>query len=238
MDFKKILFYVVILIVLYSLYKWLFRDAQTLNILDMGSAKESLTKKLKSGGGSTLFGYSFWIYVNGWEYRLGSEKVILQREGVNDNEFGPKISLSPNVNDLEITLASLSSSDGSSERKDCTIKNIPLQKWTHVVVTTNNQSIDTYIDGKLVKTCLLKGSPVVSEEAPIKVFPGSSGSNEKGYDGFLAKLRYYSRTLNPREVYELYKEGPNRGLLGNFLNKYKLKFAYYVDNEEVGALTI
>ena len=63
-------------------------------------------------------------------------------------------------------------------------------------------------------------------------------TSEKGYDGFLAKLRYYSRTLNPREVYELYKEGPNKGIFGNFLNKYKLKFSYYVDNEYGGGITI
>lgn len=237
MDFKKILFYVVLFIVLFSLYRWLFRDQQTLNILDMGSAKESHTKKLKSGGASTLFAYSFWMYVSSWNHGKGQEKVIIQRDGTGDNDFCPKIALSPNVNDLEITLATLSGGGNDSENKECVIKNIPLQKWTHIAVTTNNQSIDTYVDGKLVKTCLLKGSPQINEDADIKVCP-PNGTSEKGYDGFLAKLRYYSRTLNPREVYELYKEGPNKGIFGNFLNKYKLKFSYYVDNEYGGGITI
>jgi len=233
MDLKKILFYVVIFIVLFALYRWLFRDQQTLNIMDMGSAKDSLTKKLKSGGASTLFAYSFWIYVNGWDYRLNSDKVIVQRDGLGESEYCPKIALSKNVNDLEITLAT-----SPDENDTCTIKNIPLQKWTHIVVTTNNQSIDTYVDGKLVKTCLLTGAPKINEAADIKVCPAASGSGDKGYDGHLAKLRYYSRTLNPREVYELYKEGPNKGIFGNFLNKYKLKFSYHVDNEYVGGFTI
>tara|TARA_Y100001935_G_C16838419_1_gene282845 strand:- start:183 stop:461 length:279 start_codon:yes stop_codon:yes gene_type:complete len=92
--------------------------------------------------------------------------------------------------------------------------------------------MDSYIDGKLVKTSLLGGSPKIFGDTDIHICPGG------GYDGYVAKVRYYARTLNPREVYELYKEGPSKSLFGNLLGKYKLKFAYYVDNKEEGALTI
>ena len=237
MDFKKIFFYVFIIIVIFSLYKWLFRDSTTVNILDMQSAKKPHTKKLKSGGSSVQFAYSFWIYVTGWEYRLNDEKIIVERKGADADEPCPKIALAKNVNDLEITLATSSNSGSSVE--PCKIRNIPLQKWTHIVVTTNIQSMDTYIDGKLVKTCLLKGPAKINAEADILVSSASSStSNNNGFDGNIAKLRYYPRTLNPREVYELYKEGPQKGLFGNLFNKYKLKFQYLVDNEVQGTLTI
>lgn len=235
MDFKKIVFYVLIFIAIFALYRWLFGDSKTTYILDMGNAKHSHTKKLKNGAGSNEFGYSFWIFVKGWEYRLASEKIIIRRK--NNDKFCPKISLAGNVNDLVITLASLS--EDGSEAESCVIKNIPLQKWTHVVVTTNTQSIDTYIDGKLVKTCILPGAPSISEESEVEICPGESdASTQKGFNGNISKVRYYARTLNPREVYELYKEGPYRGLFKNFLNKYKLRFAYYVDGEEAGGITI
>ena len=53
MDIKKILFYVVIVLVIYSLYKWLFRDPASSNLLDMGSAKEETiikSEKIKKLG--------------------------------------------------------------------------------------------------------------------------------------------------------------------------------------------
>ena len=231
MDIKKILFYVVIVLVIYSLYKWLFRDPASSNLLDMGSAKEETiikSEKIKGNKDSTFFAYAFWVYVSSWE--TGKEKIIIKKG--DGEEVCPKISLKPNVNDLDITLATLGSSGDSGNKQTKTIKNIPLQKWTHIVITTNNQSMDSYIDGKLVKTSLLGGSPKIYGDKDIHICPGG------GYDGYIAKVKYYSRTLNPREVYELYKEGPAKGIFGNLLGKYKLKFAYYVDNKEEGAVTI
>jgi hypothetical protein len=231
MDIKKILFYVVIVLIIYSLYKWLFRDPASSNLLDMGSGKEEKiikSEKLKGNKDSTFFAYSFWIYVSSWE--AGKEKILIKKGG--EGEYCPKIALDSNVNDLIITLATLGTTGGSSNSQTKKIKNIPLQKWTHIVITTNNQSMDSYIDGKLVKTFLLGGSPKIYGDKDIHICPGG------GYDGYIAKVRYYSRTLNPREVYELYKEGPAKGIFGNLLGKYKLKFAYYVDNKEEGNLTI
>jgi len=228
MDIKKILFYVVIVLVIYSLYKWLFRDATTSNLLDMGDAKtETIIKSenIKGNKDSNFFAYSFWMYISTWE--TGRPKVIIKKG--TGNTASPEISLDSNVNDLTITLATIESEQSTG---NSTIKNIPLQKWTHIVITTNNQSIDSYVDGKLVKTTLLGSAPRIAEDADIHICPYG------GFDGFIAKVRYYARTLNPREVYELYKEGPSKGMLGNLLGRYKMKFAYYVDNKEEGVLTI
>jgi len=242
MDIKKIIFYVVIIIVVFSLYKWLFRDGTTTNVLDMASGKKEKivpVEDMKGDTGSTFFTYSMWVYISSWNYRLGQEKVLVERVGSDETESCPKIALAQNVNDLEITLASLQSVENSdSNSKTCVIKNIPLQKWTHILVTTNNHSLDTYIDGKLVKTCLLPGSPKINGEAELKVCPKSTDGSDGGFDGHIAKVRYYPKTLNPREAYELYKEGPSKGLFGNLMSKYKLKFSYYVDNKEEGTITI
>jgi len=72
----------------------------------------------------------------------------------------------------------------------------------------------------------------------INICPPNTANGEAGFAGFIAKVRYYSRALNPREVYELYREGYSGSLLGNLFNKYKLRFSYIKDNEEVGSLEI
>ena len=120
----------------------------------------------------------------------------------------------------------------------CSVSNIPLQKWTHVAVSVNNRSLDTYIDGKLVKTCLLEGAPKIDGTSPVHICPPNGSGGENGFDGHVAKVRYYSRALNPREIYEIYKEGYSGSLLGSILNKYRLRFSYIKDNEEVGSLEI
>ena len=106
----------------------------------------------------------------------------------------------------------------------CKISNVPIQKWTHILFTTNNKTLDTYLDGKLVRTCVLSGVPKMDKKAPLFLTPGKEGA--KGFSGYTSKLRYYSRTLNPREVYDVYKEGYSDNPLGNLLGKYKMKVAW------------
>jgi hypothetical protein len=233
MDIKKILFYVVIFILIITIYKWLFRDSTTTNLIDMQDASTLTTipqTKLNGKEDSVFFTYSYWVYISSWK---AGEKVIIKRSGAGASEFCPKISLNAHVNDLDITLAT--SNEASSDTgsvKTHNVKSIPLQKWTHIVITTNNQSMDAYIDGKLVKTFLLDGPPKISGDGVHEICPGG------GFDGFIAKVRYYSRSLNPREVFELYKEGPSKGLLGNLLGRYQLRMSYSVDNKEEGVITI
>ena len=230
MDIKKVLMYVVIVILVYLLYKWLFRDPTSSNLLDSGDGTQQKivkAKDIKGNKDSTYFTYSMWIYVSSWD--TTKEKVLLKR-GNGENSC-PKIALKKNVNDLDITLATHNAT-GSSSTPSTSVKNVPLQKWTHIALSTNNQSLDIYLDGKLVKTFLLKGSPKVNGDEDIVICP------DGGFKGYIAKVKNYSKTLNPREIYELYKEGPSKSMFGNLLGKYKLKFAYYVDNKEEGALTI
>ena len=233
MDIKKVLFYVVIFIVLFSLYKWLFRDSTTSNLVDMQDASTyKLIKATELNGkeDSVFFTYSFWVYISTWD---NTAKTIIQRKGATTSNFCPKISLAQHKNDLEILLATSTSINGGSVTTEpFTIKNVPLQKWTHIVVTTTGQSMDAYIDGKLVKTVLLNGTPKISGDGDHDICPSG------GFDGFIAIVRYYSRSLNPREVYELYKEGPSKGLFGNLFGKYKLRFSYSKDNREEGVITI
>jgi hypothetical protein len=110
---------------------------------------------------------------------------------------------------------------------NCTVKNIPLQKWTHLLVSTAGRSLDVYIDGKLVKTCLLPGVAKMDPTAPLQLCA------DGGFSGFTSRLRYYSRSLNPREVYEIYKEGYSSSWFGEALNRYKLSVAFSKDNNEI-----
>ena len=235
MNFKTIIIGFIALLVIIWLYRYFFSDPTETELVSMGSGETTKTlsaDKLSGNPGSSDFTYNTWIYIKDWNYKLTEEKVILSRGEIDDDSMS--ISLAPSANDLNIKMKVI----GGTEKYKCVVKNIPLQRWTHLLITNNNRALDTYIDGKLVKTCLLDALPVINGLESLNVCPPNTATGEPGFKGFVAKVRYYSRTLNPREAYELYKEGYSGSLFGNLINKYRLRFSYIKDNQEVGSLEI
>ena len=62
----------------------------------------------------------------------------------------------------------------SNPSKTCTIRNIPIQKWIHLVVSIHGRVIDLYLNGKLVRSCLSADVPNISglsSTSNVKVAP-------------------------------------------------------------------
>jgi len=239
---NKYLLGVIIVIVLYVVYSYFFKDHTAANLVGMHNAKQQLRIEAATipGNASSIdFSFSIWIYINDWNYQYGEKKLILVRgKKALQGERSPQLYLDPNTNDLTVEVLCYDSASKSAPAKisPCKISNVPIQKWTHILFTTNNKTLDTYLDGKLVRTCVLSGVPKMDKKAPLFLTPGAEG--EKGFSGYTSKLRYYSRTLNPREVYDVYKEGYSDNPLGQLLGKYKMKVAFMKGSEELNAFEI
>ena len=127
----------------------------------------------------------------------------------------------------------------------CKIDEVPLQKWVHVLVSTFGKTLDTYINGKLERTCILDNVVKVNPESSVYVNPLHEHTDNQGnltslktWDGWVANGRYYPYYLNPQEVWNIYKEGYDSGGFGGVLEKYRIKFVFLVGNEEKGAFMI
>lgn len=83
----------------------------------------------------------------------------------------------------------------------CDIKFFPMQKWVSLNVGLTNNILNISIDGKLVKTCSLKGAPKIINR-DLMVSPGG------GFNGFLSNLKVSSKELSPEAILDLYKDGP------------------------------
>jgi hypothetical protein len=95
---------------------------------------------------------------------------------------------------------------------ECTVKDIPIQKWVHVVITVTNNSIEVYLDGKLYQTCPIKGSPKPSLD---NMHVSANG----GFNGYIAQLQYSNMALPFTTIKKIYNKGPQ--LKSTMIDKVK-----------------
>tara|TARA_B100001175_G_C19492844_1_gene633582 strand:- start:1414 stop:2247 length:834 start_codon:yes stop_codon:yes gene_type:complete len=115
----------------------------------------------------------------------------------------------------------------------CTIKNIPLQKFCHIILSYNDKALDVYLNGKLVKTCLIPGVPFIDSDADVKVTPKG-----ESYSGYSSKFKFWPAPMDPQKAWDNYSDGYSTGLgFSNFFAKYKLKVALLENNVEEGSIT-
>ena len=110
----------------------------------------------------------------------------------------------------------------------CKVQNVPLQRWVNIIISLYGRTLDVYIDGKLVRTCLLPGVAKISQTAPVIITPNG------GFSGWTANFQYWANSTSPQQAYDIYKNGYGGSALGDFFNKYRLKLAFMEDNTERG----
>ena len=235
MNFQTIILGVIIVVIFYLVWKYVFSDNTTASLSMGGSAKTLRNIPANSLPGkpaSIDFTFSIWIYVDNWQYQYGKPKTIFRRSNSKSGTLCPSVSLASSTNDLDISVTTFSDSSASGVVDSWSIQNIPIQKWCNIILATNNRTVDSSIDGKLVNTHVLSGVPKMDKNAAIELTP------EKGFSGATSKFNYFSRTISPREAYEIYKAGPGGNALSDLLSKYKLKLSFMKGNEEVGGFQI
>ena len=122
--------------------------------------------------------------------------------------------------------------NANSSINTCKIDNIPIQKWVNIIVSLFGLTLDIYLDGKLVRTCVLPGVPQVNNGIDINVTPRG------GFSGWTTNFKYWSDASNPQEAYNIYKSGFGGSILGNALNKYRVQVSVLKDNKTQGSFQI
>ena len=221
--------YIIVLIVQYIFYGY----TAALTGLEKGSDSEEIpADKMASGANTGNYTYSIWAYVQDWNYRFGDEKDLFVRQGDDSNEVALRVYLGENSNNI-IVETRCYPPDGATARKDsemfkCTVDNFPLQSWVNLTISQYGRTLDMYIDGKLVRTCV----------APSPAKPGTGAviiTGDGGFHGYTSKFRYFDEPSNPQQAYNIYKDGPSsEGGAGG----YKLKISVWKADEKKWNVTI
>jgi hypothetical protein len=235
MNTKTIIFTVIVLVVLYFAYYYFFSSKTDQMLVKMNDARAQ--KVISAGslpsGASSNYTFSIWVFVNDWNYRYGQSKVIFARKD-QDGGVAPMVEFTPSVNNIHVTLATYPTTGSNTTGKNhtCTLDDVPLQRWTNLIMSINDRALDLYLDGKLVRTCLLPGVPKMNPASNIFVTP------DGGFSGFVSNFRYIADSVNPSQAYNIYKEGFGGSSMSNLFNKYRVKFAFVKDNKEVNSFEI
>ena len=238
---RNLLLAIVCIVIVVLIYNYFTGSATRLS--NLTSAKSTVSIKsstLPHNKGSNSFAYSIWFYVSDWQYRLTETKEVLSRG--SKHKSNPKITLAPYENNIHINVSTYPQAGGShqddsnlSEVKsnhDCVIRNFPLQRWVNLIVSLHGRTLDVYLDGKLVRTCVLPGVAKAFPDADVSITP------DGGFSGWTSNFQYWPNPLNPQEAYNVYKAGFGGTGWGSFFDKRKIRVSYLVNNKEQGSFAI
>jgi len=84
----------------------------------------------------------------------------------------------------------------------CDVLQIDMQRWLHLMVSVNGMTCDVYMDGKLVRSCLLDNYFNVDADYAVSILDNG------GFGGFISTTALYGQAVSPDLVYQTYMAGP------------------------------
>jgi hypothetical protein len=87
----------------------------------------------------------------------------------------------------------------------CDVKDVPLQRWVNVTIVSSGRVLDTYIDGKLSRSCVLDNVIQVPRRQ-LKLRLGENG----GFGGRYSSVQMWGVQLTPDVIYGIYQMGPTQ----------------------------
>ena len=218
MNSKLVLAIIVILLLLYVIFKALTTNYTTLGNMQKWATETKLMGTNLPNSFKANTAISIWFYIKTW---VGGARLIEMKK---DTTSLFKVQFKAATNTIQIFPRSGVTVTG----EDCDIAEFPLQKWVNLIVSFNGSAMDVYVDGKLVKSCVVNNGSKISETNTIIL-----GDSTKTEDiGFITNVKLKASPIAPQEAWDIYSEGFGGSPWSDLLNKYKVKLSFIVDNQE------
>jgi len=179
------------------------------------------------------FAVSTWINVNNWGFAKGRNASILRIGNPATYDTlriylggaAAQLMIRLDTHQTETSLDYLSNADPTkvndasvvfSQNKTlmgttplspssnaCDVVHIDLQRWIHLAVSVNGMTCDVYINGKLVRSCLLDNYYNVDPKYQLSLL------DNEGFGGSISTTQIYGQALSPDMVYQSYMAGPD-----------------------------
>ena len=200
-------------------------DAKQLIVIPQDPSQEgSVTINRSANANEGIeFTWSVWIYIDDLTYNSGRYRCVFYKgndyaknpnnqdaQGLNFPNNAPGLYLAPNSNSLIVIMNTF-----NVINEEIQINDIPLNKWVNVIIRCQNNVLDLYINGTIIKSHHLHGVPK-QNYGDVYVAPNG------GFSGYISNLWYYNYALGTAEITKIANQGANTSLRGsNGLNLKK-----------------
>ena len=237
MNLLTVFIFVLIIVLIYAVYKLLTKTTTTVS--GFSDASKALT--VPGQKSSANYGYSVWIYVDAWKNTATGTPLPLNKNILTRLKTGNApvfvLYLDNANNYLHLRM---------SATETCTIKNIKLQKWVNITMSIYGNTVDLYLDGKLVKTCVLTALPVSTLKDDNLYVGGSmtisstnvGTSGDGDLVGYISNVLYKNDYFTPEDAWDIYSAGYGGAGMFDFANRYKLNFSITKENQTVGQISL
>jgi len=159
----------------------------------------------KNEQGGVEFTWNTWLFIetvdNEYQHIFHKGDVNLPSNNISRYNNGPGLYVRKKNNMAELRV--LMSTYDNPMGADITIPNIPLQKWINVTIRVKHKHLDVYVNNNIVHRHIFQGAPPKQNYGNIYV------SQQKGFDGLISNLRYFSRAITGVEIANIVKKGAN-----------------------------
>jgi hypothetical protein len=208
MNYTLVILGIVLLLVIYILYKVLDEKSRRVaSKMDLKVSNQSVAVENTGKADSARYYISTWIYVNNLP---DSDTTIYKLEN-SSTKYLELLLTSSAVLKYKIM-------DTQPREQTYTImSNFPLQKWVNIIISVDNDTVDLYIDGKLIRSHKVEKGIQQIEKTGTNIIFGSP------VDAYLAKMERQPNAMDPTNAWNKYMEGNG----GNYFSKM---FANYGGN--------
>jgi len=143
------------------------------------------------------FTYDFWLLIETFDYKPGQWKHVFHKGNASGYpNRAPGVWLHPSTNAIRFYM---NTQENILEYID--VDNIPGRKWLHFSLVLDDKDMDIYVNGFLKARKKLSSVP--------KQNNGDFWCNMfGGFEGYMARMRYYARAITPQEILDNVRKGP------------------------------
>ena len=214
----KIIIVILILVALFYILRYFFNKYQ-LSVIEspyllegLKNAKHALVVSQdpnnagyvpmprSDGQDGIQFTYSFWLMIEGYDYKSGEWKHVFHKGDPNSYpNRAPGVWLHPATNAMRVYM-----NTQTTILEYVDVMNLPLRKWIHVAIVLDDKDLDVYINGYLKTRKQLSSVP--------KLNNGDFWCNMfGGFEGFVGRIQYFAKAIGPDELSSIVKAGPGSG---------------------------
>ena len=218
-----------VVLIMYMLFQSYFDGKQSLvsqtKLINMSPIEAEKVSKPNA----SILSYGIWVHIGQWSNNDNNDdQTLFKRDTELEVYFTNNAGLKIKVDDT------------ATDYTDIVVtNNFPIQKWVHIGIVVDNQIMDVYLDGKMVKSVKLKANISPSDNNSITYGKDSDGKGIAIADNtHIAEHKRITYALDPKGMWDLYMEGNGMGGLTQAASEMNVNLSILKDGVESSKISL